>query len=381
MQYNEERKGVLMKKIIENVKFMQDGTMVFGDLYLEDGFVQRIDYKTPHMVSDIAIPGFVDIHTHGFHGYSCEEVDIKQLQDMALEYPKKGITSFCATISAKSLEDLEEIILAYRKAFQGTPKGAIFEGFHIEGPYLNRERKGSMDPKNIMDIQLSELETFLSKYHEDIKIMTIAPELKNGMEAIQLLHLYGVEVSLGHTDATYEQTKEALSCGATQITHLCNAMPKISHRHPTMLDAVFASECTCELIMDGVHVQREMLKWLIKLLGPQRIIAVTDGTPYSGFDYPDGYVLEDGSVVREGAIYGKEGQLLGSNCDLLEIFRYLYLDQQYDLSDCIRMCSTNAAKMLHKYSYEIGLGKKINLVVLDHDMKIKDVIINGRSSW
>ena len=68
-----------MKRIIENIKFMQDGTMVFGDLHLEDGFVERIDYKTPHMVSDIAIPGLVDIHTHGFHGYSCENTDIGNL--------------------------------------------------------------------------------------------------------------------------------------------------------------------------------------------------------------------------------------------------------------------------------------------------------------
>ena len=83
-----------MKRIIENIKFMQDGTMVFGDLHLEDGFVERIDYKTPHMVSDIAIPGLVDIHTHGFHGYSCENTDIGNLHALALEYPKRGITSF-----------------------------------------------------------------------------------------------------------------------------------------------------------------------------------------------------------------------------------------------------------------------------------------------
>lgn len=370
-----------MKKIIENVKFMQEGTMVFGDLYLEDGFVERIDYKTPHMVSDIVLPGFVDIHTHGFHGYSCEETDPASLLALASEYTKRGITSFCAAISAKPLEELEKIILAYRRVFQGDYKGAHFEGFHLEGPYLNPNRSGAMEKENLQEIQLAQLEDFLSKYHEDIRIMTIAPELKNAMEAIQLLHLYGIEVSLGHTNATYEQTREAIEAGATQVTHLGNTMPEISHRTPTMMDAVFTSDCICEIIMDGVHMQREMLKWVIPLLGTKRIIAVSDGTRYSGFDYPDGYVLDDGSVVHDGAIYDTAGVLLGSNCDLLEIFRYLYQEQQLDLNDCIRMCSTNAAKMMKKYSYEIGLGKKINLVILDHDLKIKDVIVNGRSSW
>ena len=93
--------------------------MVFGDLHLEDGFVERIDYKTPHMVSDIAIPGLVDIHTHGFHGYSCENTDIGNLHALALEYPKRGITSFCPTVSARSLDEFRTIIDAYRKAFQG----------------------------------------------------------------------------------------------------------------------------------------------------------------------------------------------------------------------------------------------------------------------
>ena len=163
---------------------MQDGTMVFGDLHLEDGFVERIDYKTPHMVSDIAIPGLVDIHTHGFHGYSCENTEIENLHALALEYPKRGITSFCPTVSARSLDEFRTIINAYRKAFQGDYRGARYEGVHLEGPYLNPERRGSMKTENLMEIHLGELEDFLSEYHDDIKIMTIAPDVKNAMEAI-----------------------------------------------------------------------------------------------------------------------------------------------------------------------------------------------------
>ena len=378
MQYNKNNGCVHMKRIIENVKFMLDGTMVFGDLHLENGIVERIDYKTPHMMSDIAIPGLVDIHTHGFHGLTCESTDKKHLHLLAKEYAKRGITSFCPTIRANSLSVYKSFLDAYRKAFRGDYRGARYEGVHLEGPYLHPDQCGAIKKENLQDIHLGELEDFLSEYHDDIRIMTIAPELPNAMEAISLLHLYGVEVSLGHTNADYAQTLQAFEKGATQITHLGNTMPGIDSSKPGIMDAAFLSNCLCEIIVDGVHIQKEMLRWLIQLLGTNRVVAVSDGTLFSGFTYPNGYKLKDGSVVKNGAVY-KDDILLGSIHDLLDIFQFLYEKLEYDLSSCIQMCSTNAAKMLKSYSYEIGLGRRINLVVLSHDFQIKDVIINGRS--
>lgn len=368
-----------MRKIIENVKFMQEGTMVFGDLHLQDGFVERIDYKTPHMSCDIAIPGFIDLHTHGFHSYSCEDTNPRHLLALAREYAKRGITSFCATLSTHTLEEYAAIINVYRDVFQGETRGAQFKGFHLEGPYLNPERCGAQDSTKISAIHIGELEAFLSDYHEDIKIMTIAPELPHAQEAIQLLTMYGVHGSLGHTNATFAQTKAAFDAGATQITHLGNTMPRIDHHHESMMDAIFLSDCKCEIIMDGVHMQKEMLTWVIRLLGVERILAVSDGTPYSGYRDTSDITLEKGCHLKNKAIF-QDGVLLGSCTDLLDIFQYLYNDAQYDLVDCISMCSSNAGKILKTYTTEIGLGKKVDLVLLDHTLEIKDVIINGRSS-
>lgn len=367
-----------MKKIIENVKFIQDGTMVFGDLHLKDGFVERIDYKTPHMTCDIAVPGFVDLHTHGFHSHACDNVDPTNLKELALAYAKRGITSFCATLSARSLKEYEEIILAYRNVFQGETRGAQFEGFHLEGPYLNPKCCGAQKKEGLSSIHLGELEAFLSKYHDDIRIMTIAPELEHAIDAISLLNLYGIQVSLGHTEADFEQTKEAFEAGATQITHLGNTMPTINHRKETMMDAVFLSDVSCEIIMDRVHMQKAMLTWIIQLLGTKRIIAVDDGTIYSGYDNPEDIPLEDGLSIINHSIY-KGDTLFASCCDLLDIFTYLYQEAQYDLIDCIAMCSTNAGKILKSYTTDIGLGKKVNLTILDHNLNIRDVIINGKS--
>ena len=367
-----------MKKIVENVKFIQDGTLVFGDLHLEDGFVERIDYKTPMMESKLAIPGFVDIHTHGCMGVSAEESEPARLLELAALYPSLGVTAFCPTISSASLDEYEKVILTYRKAFQGPYKGARYMGLHLEGPYLNPERRGALRKEQLHPVNLAQLDTFLSKYHEDIAIMTIACEMEHAQEAIRLLNLYGVEVSLGHTNATYEQSIEAFDNGASMITHLGNTMPKVNHRIPSMMDAVFLGDCLCEIIMDGIHMQPYMLRWVIQLLGSKRICAISD-SKYAGLDTQGEHVIDDHVSIIDGAVY-QDGKLIRGCRDLLTTFRYLYRDMNDDLMDCLDMCSLNAARMLKTYSHEIGLGKKIDLVILDHQLNLLDVLINGRSA-
>lgn len=378
MQYNNVKRGVTMKKMIENVKFIQDGTLVFGDLHLEDGYVERIDYKTPMMVSNIAIPGFVDIHTHGCMGISADETDPAKLLALASLYPSVGVTSFCPTISSRSLKEYEPVIEAYRKAFQGPYKGARYMGVHLEGPFLNPDQPGAVDRNHIHPINIVELDAFLGKYHDDIRIMTIACEMEHAQEAIRLLNLYGVEVSLGHTNATYEQTLEAFDNGATQITHLGNTMPKVNHRVPSMMDAVFLGDCLCEIIMDGIHIQPHMLKWVIQLLGSKRICAVSD-SKYAGLDTDGIHKIDEHVSIIDGAVY-VDGELKRGCRDLLTTFRYLYREMHLELMDCLNICSLNGAKMLKTYSHEIGLGKKIDLVILDHQLNLLDVVINGRSA-
>lgn len=365
-----------MKTIIENVRFFQDGTMVFGDLHLENGYVERIDYKTPRGLSDLAIPGFIDIHTHGFHMISCEETDPKMLQELSLEYVKRGTTSFCATLRCKSLNDYAKQLDIYKEAFKDFRGGARYLGAHLEGPYLSDNMIMSEHGEKTQEIDLAELEKFLVKYHDDIKIMTIAPELKYAMEAIHMLHMYGIIVSLGHTNASYACVKEALENGATHVTHLCNRMPEINHKQSTMMDAIFTSNCLCELILDGTHIKDAMLEWLMPLLGSKRILAVSGSGRYAGWKYPNGLTSHDHEVLKDKCVY-KDGILYESTIDMLDAFRYLY--DKFPLQECIEMCGGSVAKEFKCYTQTIGLGKKVDLVVLNHDLKIRDVIMDGRS--
>lgn len=339
----------MMKTIVENIHFIQDGTMVFGDLYLENGYVERINYKTPHNIKRIASVGLVDLHTHGIHGYSSECLDVQQLRDMALAYAQSGITSFAPTLRAKPLQDYIPYLEAYRKAYGDDYKGARYVGAHLEGPYLNPEAAGNMDASLFQKINLQELDQFLNQYHKDIAVMTIAPELDNALEAIYLLHLYGIEVSLGHTTATFEQCQAAFMEGATQITHLCNSMPLLDHHMRNMMDAVLLSNCICTIIFDHAHISDEMLKWLLPLLGSKRVIAISNG----------------------------DERLRMRQATLLEMFKDLY--QEYGLKKASSMCAENAAQSLKSYTHQISLGRKVDLIVLDENMNLQDVIMDGRS--
>lgn len=362
---------------IEDVCFLQNGTMCFGDIYNENGFIERIDYKTPKPLANIAIQGFVDIHTHGFRGISCESDDPSQLHQLADEYAKRGVVGFAATLDATSFENCERIFAAYREAFQGEYTGARFYGIHLEGPYVNPLEANDIDPACLRTINLEELESFLSKHSDIIKIMSIAPELTNGQEAIKMLHRFGVKASLAHTRASYAEVCEAIKNGLQQVTHLCNAMEDLNHHKPTALDAIFTSDLLCEVNMDGVHIQKQMLPWLLPLLGSDRVMAISDGSGYSGFEYPDGYRLDTKHVVHNNAIYCND-HLSSSFKDLLDAFQYLYKELQYPLEDCVKMTSINAGYVVGSLNYEIGLGKKADLVILDHNAELKDVIINGK---
>lgn len=368
-----------MTTMIKDVRFLQKGTMCFGDLYMENGFIERIDYKTAKPLSDLAINGFIDVHTHGFRGFTCEAADPKALQQLAEEYAKRGIVGFTATLDPMSFEAYEQILQAYREAFQGEYHGARFYGIHMEGPYLNPLEANDLNPAMLKQIDLEQLEAFLGRNHDIIKIMSIAPELPMGMEAVRMLHRYGIHTSFAHTRADYQTAQMAMLHGVSLVTHLGNAMPDIDHHQPGILDAILNSQCICELNMDSVHIQKPMLQWLIRLLGSDRVMAISDGSSFSGFEYPDGYQLDSCHVVKSNAIYCHE-HLSSSFRDLLDAFQYLYKEQGYSLEDCMKMTSINAGKLLHTMNYEIALGKKVDLAILDHNMELKDVIICGQHS-
>ena len=370
------------------------GSEVFNDnLFIDkEGFISNIinnkieleNYNYGDEVIDCkgenyVIPGFIDIHTHGFSGHSTEE-DVSGLRNLAIEYAKRGTLGFCPTIGPRSFETYLKIIDAYKEAFSGDYKGARFLGLHLEGPYLSPKKAGAIDPDSMYSIDLKALDSFLLKTKGYIKIMSIAPEVPFAKEAVELLLKYNIIPSAGHTNANYNETRKCIDAGLCQATHMFNAMRPLHHREPGVIGALLNDDNVyCELIADGVHVNTKIIELLLKVKGFNKVAAVSDGGDTCGIDYEDGHILPDGSIIRNGAVYCTDGETLsGSTRDVYSHFKSFINKMNIKIWDSVKLTSTNAAESLKLNFGSIKVSKKANILIINKDFDIKNIIIEGK---
>lgn len=324
------------------------------------------------------VPGFIDVHTHGFNGHVSES-DSSGLKEMAKRYAERGTLGFCPTVGPRPLDEYVKIVEDYKEAFDGAYEGARFLGLHLEGPYLNPRKAGAISPESMYAVQLEELENFLKRVKGYIKIMSIAPETAHAEEAIRLLKKYGVIPSAGHTYATYEEMEKAVSAGVNHATHTYNAMRELSHKTPGILEAVLLNDnIYSELVADGVHVSKPAMEILLRLKGKDKVIAISDGGATCGVDYEDGYTYEDGFSIRKGAVYTPSGILCGSTKDVYRHFKFFVDEMGCTIYEAMKLTSMNAAVHLGLDFGRIEEGLKGNLLLLDKEFGIRHVIINGQ---
>lgn len=229
-------------------------------------------------------------------------------------------------------------------------------------------------------IDLKELEEFLIRAKGYVKIMTIAPELKDADIAIKLLSKYGVIASAGHSYASYEDMIRGIAAGLNHATHTYNAMREFNHKNAGILEAVWLEDkIYAELIADGVHVSKQAIEVLIRLKGKQRVMAVSDGGYSCGIEYEEGHIFEDGHFIKNGAVFSADGiTLCGSTRDLYKHFKFFINQMGYSIYEAAGMTSRNAAQHLGVNFGEIVMGSVANLIIIDKAYNIKTIIINGK---
>ncbi|MCI5773069.1 MAG: hypothetical protein MR210_00740, partial [Erysipelotrichaceae bacterium] len=268
----------------------------------------------------IILPPIVDIHTHGMLGLSSET---EKLCELSSNYLSRGVGGYLATIGPRSYEKYRELFYKYRNFKKAQSSGAVFLGVHLEGPHLNKDKCGAIDPNNIYDIDIDKFESFVKENNDLIKIMTIAPETKNASKAIEILVKNGIIPSFGHTKCNYELACSLFDKYQVNITHTFNAMNSLHHRDPNMITAALLYEtATCEVIGDGYHLQLPIIKLLLRLKNKNNIIFVSDGGEESGYQYKEGFKFSDGSTVKGGAIIREDGVVAGSTKDLANVINY-----------------------------------------------------------
>jgi N-acetylglucosamine-6-phosphate deacetylase len=330
-----------------------------------------------------AAPGFIDVHIHGAAGHDVMEATEDALHAISASIGSHGTTSFVATtVTAdpnaicKSSEGIARYIgIQHVKS----RPGAEVLGIHFEGPFISAVRRG-VHPAEWLKLPSAELlEKFVSAAQGNALILTIAPELLGAMPCIDAARKSGMVVGIGHTDATYEQTRAALAHGAHHAIHTYNAMRPFSHRDAGVIGAVLTSpEISAELIADGVHVDETSMRLLLQAKGAGGVILISDGISATGM--PDGkYMLGGFEVTVSGGVCRNlEGKLAGSTLTLDRALRNI-VDLGASLGDALRMLTLNPATLLgieHKKGV-LHPNADADVVLLNEALEVTQVFTRG----
>lgn len=372
------------------VDAMTDQTQ--SDITINGAYIEAVG-QTNHEASArvfdasefIVVPGFIDVHTHGGGGFELHTTDVEQIRGYARWAPGTGVTSFLAgvvgTPGALPLEQLSAAVAAT----ETRGMGAEMLGIHLEGPYINIKRRGAHPPVWLRQPSLAETEQILQLTRGHLHVITIAPELPGAHEMIKRLVEAGVTVSIGHTDATFEQTEEAIALGATHATHCFNAMRPLLHRAPGPIAAIAkAPQVQGEVIADGIHVHPEIMRLLIKMLGAQRTIVITDALAAAGLDA--GSTFEFAGQMAQvicGAAHLQDGTLTGSVLTMQQALCNVLQMTNVTLAEAVGMLTLNPARAAHADSRK-GLlrpGYDADLLILDASLNLQATICQGHLAY
>ncbi|MCX5198716.1 N-acetylglucosamine-6-phosphate deacetylase [Streptomyces sp. NBC_00249] len=323
------------------------------------------------------VPGFVDMHNHGGGGASFTSGTAEEVLKGVRTHREHGTTTLVASTVTGDLDEL-----ARRAALLAelTQQGEI-AGVHFEGPFINPCRKGAHKEDLLRDPDPAEVRKLIDAAHGAARMVTLATELPGGLDSVRLLAEHGVIAAIGHTDSTYDQTRQAIDAGATVATHLYNAMPGLEHRAPGPIAALLEDErVTVELINDGTHLHPAMLELAFHHAGAHRVALITDAMDAAGFG--DGtYHLGPLEVeVKDGVARLVEGgSIAGSTLTLDTAFKRSVTVDKLPVESVVQAISANPAKLIGLYDQVGSLepGKYADLVVLDDRFDVKGVMRRG----
>jgi N-acetylglucosamine-6-phosphate deacetylase len=326
-------------------------------------------------------PGLIDLHLHGAMGRDVIDGTAESLGQIAAHQARCGITGFVPTTLAAPLPAILDAVECVKAAMKDRT-GAEILGVYLEAPFLSVKKKGAQNPEFIRPIQAADIRLLAEAAQSLQAIVTVAPEVGANLSFIPALKEKGWVVSIGHSEATYEQAMMSFEKGITQATHLYNAMSGFLPREPGVIGAVLDSpEVTAEIIADGIHVHPAALRLAVRQKGVDRICLITDSVNASGLGDGDFQVGGLDVVVKDGQARLRDGgALAGSVLTLNRAVRNVIQWTGVPVSAAVRMASLTPARVLG-LDREIGSleqGKLANLAVFDQDFNVVATILRGR---
>lgn len=359
---------------------------VAGEIMIAAGRIQAVDAGSADGgVIDVGsrwvAPGCIDVHVHGGGGAHCNTADPAEIAEVARFHAAHGTTALLATTVSAAPDELCTALETIARLVGGSRNGAEVLGAHLEGPFLSRQRTGAMDPATFLEPDAAVVERLLKASSGTLRLMTMAPELPGAMELIAKLVDRGVVVSVGHSDASYDQVRAAVAAGARSATHLFNAMAPLHHREPGVLGAVLdLPEVSCELICDGIHVSAAAMRLVYRVKGAAGIRLVTDAMQAAGM--PEGeYRLGSAQVRVAGgrATLADGDSLAGSTLTMDEAVRGAVRMLGLSVEDASALASANPAGLLGLQDRKgsIAPGLDADLIVLDDALRCCATMVAG----
>jgi len=342
----------------------------YKEEYLEE--IQVIDAKGKYVS-----PGFIDIHIHGSGGYDTMDGTAEALRVISTTIAATGVTAYLPTTMTMGVNTIYSALDAIREVMSQGNEGAKILGVHMEGPFINEKYKGAQKADNIIGPNYD----VISNYLDIIKIITLAPEKDEKHSFIKKVKsISEITLSIGHSDASYEETLKAIDDGITHATHIFNAMTPLNHRKPGIVGGIFASDITCELIADTIHIHPGIFNMLINIKQKDKIVLITDsmraGCMKCGIYELGGQKV----IVENGAARLENGTLAGSVLTLNMAVKNMLHHSNLEIYEAVAMASSVPAKVIHmeykKGSLEVGFDADI--VIFDDDIDVFLTIVEGK---
>jgi N-acetylglucosamine-6-phosphate deacetylase len=340
-----------------------------GDIEIQGEKITKVIPKDYKDYNSIVMPGFVDTHTHAQKGIDTMYASKEDFEHWANNNFSHGVTSFFPTTVSASKEQ----ILSVLKNIENV--STSIEGVHLEGPFINKEKKGAQNPDYIRNPTLEELKEIIN---DKVKLITVAPEIDNFFEVLNYLKENNLSISLGHTSGDYKLFEKAFKFGINRITHFPNALTPLHHREIGGTGSGLYFDFIIEMICDGIHLSPEFVKLVYNLKGPDRIILVTDSMAAAG--------LEDGKyelgglqvTVKNQEARLENGTIAGSTLLFNEAVKNFKSFTNCTLQELSKVSSYNALMDLKIFDKgRIEVGYIANLVMLDKELNVKETIFQG----
>lgn len=335
-----------------------------------DPNIKKIDLKGANLC-----PGFIDLQINGCGGVMFNgDISEQTLEIMQSANLKSGTTSYLPTLITSSNDDMKKALSVARQFMHKKSNEVL--GLHLEGPFLSLAKKGIHHAEFVRQPE-QEMVDLICASADVVTTITVAPENVSS-DVIKQFIKAGINVSIGHSNATYEQAKLAIDSGATMATHLFNAMSSIVGREPGMLGAIYDHNLYAGIIVDGFHVSYPNIRISKRLLG-DKLMLVTDATAPVNADIDQFDFVGTSVYYKEGKCIGKDGTLGGSALTMIDAIKNSVHHVGLELAEAVRMATLYPARAIavdHKLG-SIGLGKIANLTVFNDNYKVTATIVNG----